>query len=220
MILAHPEQTVVATAALVVVSLAGPMSRMRRRAVLAFMISATAFALVQIWMLSSGVVSSRLVVLGQWLTGSLVTNSGQWPWLLYAYGGMLWAVLASASLWLYRSSTTKGRFGALFGLLAIPFLATFATADGVRVLAPVSALGILALIRVWLAQCDDSSDATIRQSAGATLLWALVLPPVASNWEVGSRLIVAPAAEGLDQMAEPLKEWMLDRFPAGEIPAG
>lgn len=214
---ANPEQGVVAALCVLSISYARVFSSVRRRAWIAVIVALLCFVLIQVWMLGSGVVSSRLAVNVLLFESSVGLQFSQWPWLLFAFGGALWMAIIPMAAWLWYSEATRGRVLFALGFFLIPMAATFITLDGVRVLASVSALPVLTSLIIWLDSLRMDGASLFHRLAGATVLAGVIAPPVTDHWKYVAEWVYSPLRGWLSGLLDPLREWALDRFPSGDL---
>lgn len=179
MALGNPEQAVVAALALLLVSLAVELRFWRARALIALITSTASWALVQVWMLSSGVWGNRLSLLSVWLQDSLdrVLRSPFneiWSWF-----GMAWIVVFAVLIAVGRRS----RVMVFLGLVVVPGLVTVITADGARVFGLVSLPALLAVALFAWESLPNSETIRLRVVGGYFLAWVAV-PILVVNWSV------------------------------------
>lgn len=214
---ANPEQAFVATLSLLVLSLCHPLEGLRKRAWLSLCVASFGLVLAQIWLLTSGVVSSRAAVNLMLLESSLVAQVSQWPWLLYSIAGALWIALVPMLAWAWSMSTPWRRVALLVGLLGMPLVATFLTLDGVRVLAAVSAPVLLAALLMWIDSSEWDSRESAHRMVGALAIGGVLAPPVVNAWSQIAPWILTPVINGISEALAPLRDWATNRFPNGNL---
>lgn len=216
-VMANPEQAFVATLSLLVLSFSKSFWALRKRAWLSLCVAVVGLLATQTWLLASGVVSSRAAVNLMLLEKSLVTQFGQWPWLLYGVAGTLWIALVPMLGWAWSVNSRWQRVALLVGLLGIPLIATFVTLDGVRVLAAVSAPVLLAAMFAWMDSPAWDSRESSQRMVGALATGGVLAPPVMSAWSEAAPWILGPVVKGISEALAPLREWATGRFPRGNL---
>ena len=179
MSLGNPEQAVVAAAALLLVSFAEELRSWRPRALIALITSTTSWAVIQVWMLSSGVWGSRLSLLSVWIQDSLdrVLRSPLnelWSWF-----GVTWIVVFAVLIAVGRRS----RVMVFLGLVVVPGLVTVITADGARVFGLVSLPALLA-VAIFAWRSLPNSELTRSRVIGGYLLAWVAVPILVANWSL------------------------------------
>jgi hypothetical protein len=168
-------------------------------------------------MLASGVVSNRIAVNLMLLEGSLASQASQWPWLLFAFAGALWIPLVLVAGWVAERDRWSGRLYVILGTLVLPLVATIITLDGVRVLAAVSAVPLLAVLVTWLGSETWAGGRSADDVLGALVLGGILTPPVADHWPEVSQRLFGPLLDQVSELLTPLREWALRRFPGGTL---
>jgi hypothetical protein len=151
MALGNPEQAVVASACLLVLTFASPYAHRRTRAWLGVGASAITLTLVHVWFLVFGQYGNRATALPGWLLKSLEQRwsegvAGVWSWY-----GVGWLLVAAVLMWL------RGRERWLAGasLVLIPMLVTLVTVDGARVFALCALPAFLVAVAGVLSDSED-----------------------------------------------------------------
>lgn len=168
----NPEQAVLGSIALAVLTYLEPFRQYRTRAFVSLAVSISAWLLVQIWFLSAGLDLGRLslipVFLGESLSNFLVSPLGEmWSWL-----GAGWFVALPALLLIDKRS----RWVLLISLILIPASATLVTADGARVFGAIS-LPVFIAVGIWLVKVKVEPSRYAKHAVGVFIV-LLVLAPV------------------------------------------
>jgi len=182
MVSGNPEQAVVASLALVFLSLAPAFSDLRLRGLVAGAIAGTAWFGVQTWFRFSEMETGRaellLEYLGQSLSQVIVSpGTSLWSWLNAG-----WLLVVFMTLSAPRSSMKW----IIAGLVVIPGLATIVTADGARVFGLIVLPAyVIAALRFARAFRPDSRP--YRILIGSSLIALVVLPTIVEGqgWLVG-----------------------------------
>lgn len=169
MALGNPEQAVVASLCLLILTLAPVAERWRRRAFLGLGVALVVWVLVQVWFLSSGQLGNRLTVIPRWFLKSLQARWTEGAFGLWSWYGVMWLiVLVVLVAW-----TGRARWAAAVALVALRGLVTTVTVDGARVFA-LCALpaALVAAAKVFQGARPASVDAAV----GLLLVLFLICP--------------------------------------------
>jgi len=169
----NPEQAVVAAVAVLVLSFATEFRSLRARALVAVMVTAVIWAIVQIWFASSGMGVGRIQLLPEYLAGSLarvIASPGNeiWSWL---NSGWLLVVLA-----LFAVSRLSRKW-LIAALILLPGLVTVITADGARVFGSVVLAGYL-IVALWFCHTQPWRMEKRETATGIAVIAVVVLPVV------------------------------------------
>jgi len=167
----NPEQAILASLSLLVLSRSDVFGKYRTRSVIALSVSILAWISVQIWFWSAGLSTGRLALVSEYLGESLsnlLTAPLQeiWSWL-----GVGW-VIVLAALILMKG---KERIILAVALIAIPAAATVITADGARVFGAIVLPSFLAL-GIWLVTTKIQVSRYSKQAVGLFLILLILLP--------------------------------------------
>lgn len=167
----NPEQAILGSLALILLTFIEPFRRYRSRAVFSLAFSVSAWIVVQIWFLSSGIDLGRLalvpVFLGESLSNFAVSPLGEiWSWL-----GAGWFIAIPALILI----ETKSRWLLLISLILIPGIATLVTADGARVFGAIS-FPVFVATGIWLAQVKVGPSRFAKQAVGIFLILSILAP--------------------------------------------
>jgi len=161
----NPEQALVASAAMLALSVAPEFRKLRFRALSVAAVAASAWFAVQVWFRASGVESSRLSILTEYL-GESVARVMAYPGMaLWSWMGVGWLIVLASLFVVARTSRTW----ILIALVVIPGIATLITADGGRV------FGLVVLPAYLSALVTLGRSLDLRQPEGRGLIGAFVL---------------------------------------------
>lgn len=171
MVSGNPEQTVVAAAALLLLSFASEFRDIRLRASLALVGSLAIWALVQLWFSASGMPAGRVQLLPEFLSESIARvvafpGTALWSWLNAGWLVVLAIILTAAK---------PSRKWIVTALIVIPGLATVITADGGRVFGLI-VLPAYLTAGVWLGRTVLSNPRSHPHLVGAFVCALLILP--------------------------------------------
>jgi hypothetical protein len=200
MLLGNPEQAVVALVCLLIVSGIEEF-RLPRSLIRSCLIFSIFFYLgIQIWMISSGVMSNRITLLPLWLGKSLSSFinapfNNIWSWY-----GPVWLVILATILKVFGNERRR----LLVSVLIIPGVATIVTADGLRVFG-IIALPSLLTCCGWVVRSLQSNRELTRIFSGILItLW--VITPTSS----GGGFIWGKLSTEIASHLQPLSETVLD----------
>ena len=167
----NPEQSIIASFALLVLSFASEFRDIRKRAVAAILATTLTWLSVQLWFNVSGMTVSRIDLLPEYLAESLARvisypGTAFWSWF-----GVGWLVVALVAVSIHRNS----RIWALLSLLIIPVSVTVITADGARVFGMVALPSYLMCAR-WLSSRCISVVGNQQLVVGALFAGLVLLP--------------------------------------------
>lgn len=143
MVLGNPEQALLATLCLLVLTWTPWLRARRASSMLAFGLCLAFFAALALFARLSGV-PDRSGYLTTYLGNSIYNFGANLPLSLYAALGIVWIVLG----WLLVRSTWRSRGLLLAGVLVLPLLFTAITMDQTRVFVGISTAGVVALLTV------------------------------------------------------------------------
>lgn len=177
MALGNPEQTIMAMICLIVLSSIPKFEPLKETAIWGLAIAMTWYTLIQIWMISTGVVGNRITMLPLFLTTSISNFmvsplSSIWSWY-----GVLWLVI----ILIFVNSKRQTRIRIFLSVVAIPGFCTLVTADGARVFSLIVAPAILSVIRVWNRSETSRTVLTSPPTVGLLLISWLVIPSSSSG---------------------------------------
>jgi len=172
----NPEQSIVASFALLVLSFAVEFRDMRRRAIVAISVTTLTWLIVQVWFNVSGMNVSRISLVPEYLGESLARvfaypGMAIWSWL-----GVGWLLVAAVVV----SLAGKSRKWILLSLVIIPAAVTVVTADGARVFGLV-ALPAFLIVMVWLERYALRRSKDRELVLGMLLIGVAILPSVAQG---------------------------------------
>ena len=183
----NPAQSIVASLALLILTLAHEFRDLRRRAVAALVATTLTWLVVQLWFNVSGMSVSRVTLLPEYLAESLARvfaypGAAIWSWLGAGWLLALTAVFAckvSSRIWL------------LLAVVAIPGAVTVITADGARVFGLV-VLPAYLVVMIWLERCALREPKVRELALGMLLIGVAILPSAAQGpgW-LFSQILVA-----------------------------
>jgi len=192
MCLGNPEQALVASICLLVLSLHPNARQWRRTAALAVGICAAAWLIAQLWIMSSGA-GSRIVVLPYLLGRSFEATLAN-PWgVIWTWLGCGWLIV----LMLIAANRGRDRWVLLTALVALPAAVTLVTVDGARVFGLV----VLPAFLVAAGMCwrDLAETQRVRQvSVGAFIVLLVLLPTSSGGWGWIGELVSGPLVAGAD----------------------
>lgn len=168
---AHPEEAILASLALFVLSHIHDLRYLRARAAYSILASTAIWVIVQLWFLSAGLDMGRISLITEFLGESLgnliVDPIGEvWGWL-----GIGWLITIASIVLIDK----KHRWVIITSLILIPALATIITADGARVFAGIS-LPAYIVIGTWLAAYKITWSRFAQPVMGAFIILAVILP--------------------------------------------
>lgn len=169
----NPEQAILASAALLVLTLLERFRQSRKRAVIGLLVSLASWLAVLAWFHSYGSGSGRLGLLIVNLAGSLgnfISGPESAIWLWFGAGWLIVVV----SLLLVRGREIPALVASL---LVIPGMASILTTDGWRVFAPI-VLPSYVIVGIWLGR-DMVAISRYRDAALGSFLICLVAAPMA-----------------------------------------
>lgn len=189
--LGNPEQAIVASVCLLVISLHPLAVQWRRTALMATGFSAVAWAAMQAWLMSSGA-GSRVAVLPYLLGRSIETTMSSPPVILWSWLGCGWLIV----LVLVTGTAGRARWALVISLLALPGSVTMITVDGARVFGLVVLPAFL--VAAGLCWRQFAEQQRVRQVAIGVLIALLILLPASTagwGWlgEIASRPMVGGA---------------------------
>ena len=172
----NPEQSIVASFALLVLSFAGEFRDLRKRAVAAILVTTLTWLMVQVWFNMSGMAVSRITLVPEYLSESLARvlaypGTAIWSWL-----GVGW-FLALTAVFLCRFSS---RIWLLLAVVAIPGAVTVITADGARVFGLV-VLPAYLVVMIWLERYALRRFKGRELALGMLLIGVAILPSAAQG---------------------------------------
>jgi len=167
----NPEQSIVASFALLVLSFAGEFRDLRKRAVAAILVTTLTWLLVQVWFNVSDMNVSRIDLLPDYLAESLsrvfaYPGVAIWSWI-----GAGWLIVAIVVI----AAKRKSRKWLLLSLVIVPSVVTVATADGARVFGLV-VLPAFLLAALWVSRVSTASKTGKMEIAGFAVTSVVVLP--------------------------------------------
>lgn len=167
----NPEQSILASVALLVLSFAGEFRDLRRRAAAAIVATTLTWLMVQVWFIVSDMGVGRLQLLPEYFAESItvvIANPADsaWGWLgagwLFVLVGII-AISARSRKWVVAS------------LVAVPALAAAVTADGPRVFGAVS-LPVYLGLATYVGMNVRPQQQRTRVLVGSLALLSLLLP--------------------------------------------
>lgn len=178
MALGNPEQALIATILLLILSLSDDFRTQRERAVIALAVSLLVAIAVYLWMLSFGVRQSRLGLLPFFLPTAFENflknpTGNMWTWF-----GPAWLVVLAS---LVISTTQRTRLILLLSCIALPALATIITADGARVYSLLS-LPVLLVLSVWLSSRTGTAGKPPSGAIGLYLIIWIITPTLLNTF--------------------------------------
>lgn len=175
----NPEQSIVASIALLVLSFASEFRDIRNRALAAILVTTLTWLSVQLWFKVSDMNVSRISLVPEYLAESLARvlatpGMAVWSWL-----GVGWLVVATVAI----AAKVNSRKWLLLSLVVIPAAVTVVTADGARVFAMVGLPSYL-VASVWWSRLLMTSSRRQQAVTGGFLLCLTLLPTgvVTSGW--------------------------------------
>lgn len=167
----NPEQAILASLSLLVLSQASSFRQFRLRSIIALSVSIASWIIVQIWFMSAGLDLGRVSLIPDFLGESLsniLTAPLQevWAWL-----GVGWFIVIPAIILI------KGRERLILisGVVVIPALATIITADGARVFGAIVLPSYL-VVGMWLASHKIEPSKYARAVLGFFIILLVLLP--------------------------------------------
>ena len=167
----NPEQAILASLSLLVLSQASSFRQFRARSIIALSVSILSWIVVQIWFISAGLDLGRVSLIPDFLGESLsniLTAPLQeiWAWL-----GVGWFIVIPAIILI------KGRERLILiaGVIVIPALATIITADGARVFGAI-VLPTFLVVGIWLASHKIEPSRYARSILGFFIILLVLLP--------------------------------------------
>lgn len=192
MCLGNPEQALVASICLLVLSLHPSARQWRRMAASAVGITAVAWLIAQLWIMSSGA-GSRVVVLPYLLGRSFeVTLADPWG-VMWTWLGCGWLIVLA----LIAANRGRDRWVLLVALVALPAAVTLVTVDGARVFGLV----VLPAFLVAAGMCwrDLAATDRLRQACvGAFIVLLVLLPTSSGGWGWLGEAVARPIVAGAD----------------------
>jgi hypothetical protein len=180
MVLGNPEQAVVASAVLLLLTFSRELRPWRAGAVIALSISSVAFIVLSTWAAGAGV-GSRATFVGGLLGNSIYQFFGNFPLSLYAGYGVIWIVI----LWSLFQARTPLRWLILICLILIPAAMTAITLDQTRVFVGVSTGAVTAVLVAFVPLMRAAAEAAgYRNTLSWTLACAAFLPAF-EIWSTG-----------------------------------
>lgn len=176
MVLGNPEQAILATLCLVILSLAPDFREWARRAWVGLAVTTIMWVPIQLWMLDGGV-DSRLRSLDYFLGLSFgnflrAPNIAVWSWL-----GVGWLIVLSL-IW---ATSGRTRLALVVSILAVPVAATMVTADGARVYGLI-ALPALTVASIWFWNRFSESRRVLELGIGGFLILWILVPSTGGGW--------------------------------------
>ena len=219
---ANPEQSVVAAACLLLVSMA-PRFRAKRRDALIFgSVAVVNWVAVSLWFAAFDVDGSRARLFPVWIAKSVQGFAEAFPLSLYSWFGALWLLV----LFVAGSLTGRSRWWVVSGLFLVPGLFTVTTLDGTRVFVCVAAAAALFVVHEQLHTIQHGDIAASLPSpvrsgpdpgnvaafAGVVVAAAILLPSIyyyGYNGEIGVpwEILRGPLSEavvGWEQWVQPI----------------
>ena len=167
----NPEQAIVATAALCVLSVSSEFRDLRSRAVGGLLLAGLLWVLVQIWFQATNMSGGRLQLLPEYLAESIsrvisYPGSAFWSWLNAGWVFLvLFALMAGRRQWIWI----------VISLLVVPATATVITADGGRVFGSI-VLPAYLVTGLWFGRRVFRDMQNQRALTGATVSLVVLLP--------------------------------------------
>ncbi len=174
----NPEQMLVGSLALILVTLAPPLNGFRTKAYALLGSSLAMMFFVTLWMSRSEIQESRLTLLTENLKTSILQFVRDLPYNVWGWYGVVW-LLVLVTLVLSRS--WRIRILLLIGMVVVPALATIVTLDGVRVFAMVS-MPIALVLVVFISRRVTSDSANSQRYVGLYAVVFLITPAAVSAW--------------------------------------
>jgi hypothetical protein len=177
MILANPEQAVVAMAILLLVSMIPQLHHWRNKAFWGLMILSLVF--VPLWLLAKSTgVKSRIEYLPDFLSNSFYAFAANLPLSLYAAYGAVWLILG----WVVLNSQNRVRIWLLIALVVIPVSVTMITVDQTRVYVSITAVTVVIVLRDYLPKLIDQLVNLRFKPILATGFLTVMFLPVIDIW--------------------------------------
>lgn len=192
--LGNPEQAIVASACLLILSLHPLARHWRRTAAISVGCAVVVWVVMQVWLMSSGA-GSRVLVLPYLLGRSLETTMSS-PWgVLWSWLGCGWLIVLA----LVVANRGQARWVLVASLIAVPGVVTMITVDGARVFGLV----VLPAFLVAAALCwrEFAEEVRVRQVAiGAFIVLLVVLPASMAGWGWLGDVVSTPLVSGADAL--------------------
>ena len=169
----NPEQAVVMSVCLGVVSLAQPFKAWRRGVTAAIVVSVAGWLLLNAWSRSAGV-PTRLDVLGEKVRLSLELFFMQLPLQIYAGFGLSALVI----IWAVADQRRVDAVLLVVGVLGIPLAMTAITTDQSRVLVSTSTAALAAVLVAYGPSLFDLLNAKVHYPLALTASVLLFLPAI------------------------------------------
>jgi hypothetical protein len=180
MVSANPEQAVVASILLLLMTFAPQLRNWRLGAGIAVGLSAVASITIGMWAHSVGV-ESRIGFITGLLGNSFYQFFGNFPLSVYAGYGITWVVV----IWITRQASIVFRWLIGVALIAIPFFMTAITLDQTRVFVGLTTAAILAVLVTFVPQMRE---AAVAAGYANPLFWtfaAAIFLPAIEVWSKG-----------------------------------
>lgn len=171
MISGNPEQAIVASLALVVLTFAADFRWLRVRAIIALLLSGAGWLCVQVWFMSNGMDSGRLYLIRVFIGESLGRFAASPELVVWSWLGAGWFVVIAALILIGRAS----RWPLLMSLIALPAVASIITADGARVFAAIVLPSFVA-VGLWLASKKVDTSRYRSAAVGSFIILLVVTP--------------------------------------------
>ena len=167
----NPEQAILASLSLLVLSQASSFRQFRARSIIALSVSILSWIVVQIWFMSAGLDLGRVSLIPDFLGESLsniLTAPLQeiWAWLGVGWFNVIPAIILIKG---------RERLILIAGVIVIPALATIITADGARVFGAIVLPSFL-VVGLWLASQKIEPSKYARAVLGFFIILLVLLP--------------------------------------------
>ena len=167
----NPEQAILATCALLLLSFTGDFRSMRARSTIAFAVSVTVWIAVQVWFASAGLDQGRLSLVRTFLGDSISNVIADPLGVIWSWLGVGWVIVAVAIIVMLP----KQRYVALASVIAIPAIASIITADGARVFGAVVFPSFL-ILGNWLSSKKIQKSTFAVPAVGIFIVLFALLP--------------------------------------------
>lgn len=200
LILGNPEQAIIATFCLLLLSANTEFKVWRKRALTALSLSCLIYLFIQFWMLNNAIISNRLTLIPYYLQLSVnhfLNNptSSIWAWL-----GLGWIPL----IFTLVHFKNKSFFVNWFPLLVVPTVLTLITADGARVFSLLILPSYL-VVSMWFWKNLTNNHIHKSIFIGIYLFfWTII--PTSSDWGLLGRTFSRLS----DALLSPLSEFALN----------
>lgn len=176
MVLGNPEQALLATLCLAIITFLPSFEFWRTRATIGILVTVIAWISIQLWMYVNEV-ESRLAVLDYFLGLSLANFlrgglNAMWSWL-----GVGWLVVLML-LYLFSGRERAVIFVSLVGL---PAIVTMITADGARVFGTV-VLPSFIVCSIWIWNKFSTNYSAFKFAIGGYIILWVMLPSSSNGW--------------------------------------